>query len=315
MQHWWGAGEHWLFEMFQQRIEEMSGGRIVIDQLYWDGGLVPWNETHNALRAGTLDIIFDWGEPWIDTMPVGNVEYISSMLSKNVQQSWVLFGGYSGHGFGFTELMREEYLEKEGVYYIAPHFSDHSTFFLKDPIEKYDDLKGRRLWTSRVLGKIMEKVGMVSVVIPPEELYTSMASGIIDGVEWGGCACGWDMGWHEVAKYVTFPHVLPTVTASYTMMPDTWEALPDDLKYIVEVAVIMNSNDMRTAYRYREQEKLAIMMKDFGVTPIHLPEEEQEYYKELVLQTLDEYMEVDDLSREAGEIVKTWLAHFEGAVQ
>jgi hypothetical protein len=72
---------------------------------------------------------------------------------------------------------------------------------------------------------------------------------------------------------------------------------------------------MRTAYRYREQEKLAIMMKDFGVTPIHLPEEEQEYYKELVLQTLDEYMEVDDLSREAGEIVKTWLAHFEGAVQ
>ena len=93
MQHWWGAGEHWLFEMFQQRIEEMSGGRIVIDQLYWDGGLVPWNETHNALRAGTLDIIFDWGEPWIDKMPMGNVEYISSMLSRNIQQSWVLFGG------------------------------------------------------------------------------------------------------------------------------------------------------------------------------------------------------------------------------
>ena len=156
---------------------------------------------------------------------------------------------------------------------------------------------------------------MVSVVIPPEELYTSLASGIIDGVEWGGCACGWDMGWHEVAKYVTFPHVLPVVTASYTMMPDTWESLPDDLKHIVETAVVLNSVDMRTAYRYREQEKLAIMEKDFGVTKITMSEEEQAFYRGLVLQTLDEYMEVDALSREAGEIVKAWLEHFEGAYQ
>ena len=72
---------------------------------------------------------------------------------------------------------------------------------------------------------------------------------------------------------------------------------------------------MRTAYRYREQEKLAIMEKDFGVTKITMSEEEQAFYRGLVLQTLDEYMEVDALSREAGEIVKAWLEHFEGAYQ
>ena len=100
MQHWWGAAEQYLFEMFADRLEMMSDGRIIIDQLYWDGGLVPWDETHNALRAGTLDIIFDWGEPWLDNMPVsGNLEQISGILAQNIDQIWVLFGGYGHPGF------------------------------------------------------------------------------------------------------------------------------------------------------------------------------------------------------------------------
>lgn len=311
MQHWWGAGEHYLFEMFGERLEEMSGGRIVIDQLYWDGGLVPWDGTHNALKAGTLDIIFDWGEPWADNMPLaGNMEQIAGCLAQDIDQIWTLFGGYSGEGFGLTELFRQDYLEKVGLYYIAPHFSDRSALFLKDPIEKWNDLKGRRLFAGRVVGKILEPTGMVPVAIPPEELYTSLASGIIDGVEWGGTACGWDMGWHEVAKYAMLTYVKPVVPGSYVVTVDTWESLPDDLKNILEAAVIMNSNDIRTSYNYREAEKLAIMEQDFGVTAIYLSEEEQEYYREMVMETLDEYMTADEPSRIAGEKMYEWLRHF-----
>ena len=309
MQHWWGAAEQYLFEMFADRLEMMSDGRIIIDQLYWDGGLVPWDETHNALRAGTLDIIFDWGEPWLDNMPVsGNLEQISGILAQNIDQIWVLFGGYGHPGFGFTEILREEYKTKEDLYYIAPHFNDRSALFLKDPIDKLDDLKGRKLWMGRVTGQVLHPTGVANSVIPPEELYTSLASGLIDGVEWGACACGWDMGWHEVAKYIVVqPYVKPIVVSSYVVTPETWESLPDDLKSILEAAVHLNTFDMRTSYNYRESEKMAVMEKDWDVTAIYLPEDEQEYYRELVMNTLDEYMNEDSMSRTAGEKIYQWL--------
>ena len=154
-------------------------------------------------------------------------------------------------------------------------------------------------------------VGFTNSTIPPEELYTSLASGIIDGLEWGGPACGWDMAWHEVTNYILLrPRMMSCCTWHFVMAPEKWEALPDDLKAAVQVAIRDNSRYMRTAYEYRNRTKLEIMQKEYGIQVIDLGEEGQAQHAAWELEVLEEYMQADATCQKAGEAVKAWLTLF-----
>jgi len=283
MQHGWGSGETWLFEQFVEVLTELTGGRIVIDTLVPDGGLVPASEVHHALKTGVLDIAFDAGWWYEDVMPVCHIEYLVGMMSSNIEESFCLWdtrvdGDGLPIGFGLTDIFREEYLKVEGIYYVAPHFNDDTRLWLREPISKLEDLEGRILWVPHVVEDTLP-VGFANSTIPPEELYTSLAAGIIDGVEWGGPACGWDMGWHEVVHYILArPRMMSCCTWHFVMAPEKWEALPPDLQAAIVVAVGDNSRYMRTAYEYRNRAKRKIMVEEYGLNVIDLgPEGEAQH--------------------------------------
>ena len=52
---------------------------------------------------------------------------------------------------------------------------------------------------------ILEALGAVVLAIPGAELYTSLDTGIIDAGEFVSPKENWDVGLHEVTKYVLFP--------------------------------------------------------------------------------------------------------------
>lgn len=303
-----------MFESFYKQLEEMSGGRIVID-MYPSEGLVPFGEEFAALRSGVLDILHTEPWAWGGILPVADVEVMVSLFSPGPLESRVLFEERTDYenlpfGFGLLKVLREEYLEKEDAYYIRPIFGDVSGMFLKEPITKWGDLKGRKVWVVPLCAKVLEPTGMVTANIPPEEIYTSLATGIIEGVSWGGTSCGWDMGWHEVTSYFVKPNIQNICNCSYLMSPEAWQALPDDIQAIVEAAIIYNGNFIKNAYTYRELDREKRMVEEHGLTVIQLPPEEIQKYRQWSLRVLEELIQVDEASREAGEIIKDWLEFF-----
>jgi len=154
----------------------------------------------------------------------------------------------------------------------------------------------------------LKETGCVNTNIPPEELYTSLAAGIIDGLEWGGPACGWDMGWHEVTNYVVMkPAMFPTVTWHMVMSPETWESLDESLQSAVMMAARNNMQYMRTCYEYRNISKLEIMQRDFGLQAIYLSDEEVEQMYGWCVQVIQDIMQRDDTCYEAGSRMLDWM--------
>jgi len=315
-QHDWGAGENWLFESFGQEMEAMSNGRIKVD-MFPGGGLIAWGEQMEALRMGTLDVYF-MEHIWKSLIPVTMIEMAATQLGPGAYPMKVLYDNrkdYEGlpFGFGLLDVVREAYLEQQGVYYILPSFNDVGNFFLKFPISKLEDLKGKKVYMySHMAGVLAPRTGVVVVDLPPEELYTSLAAGIIDGVGFGAAACGWDMGWHEVTEYfLESPSNYDPVQNALLMAPEKWYALPDDLKAIVENAFTQNIEYMKTAYYYRETYKKQVMEEDYGIQMINLPQEEVDKYHRWVMEEVDEIMEEDEYCREAGEMLKEWVKFYE----
>ena len=91
----------------------------------------------------------------------------------------------------------------------------------------------------RVFGieaKWYEKMGAVTVLLPGEELYTGLATGVIDGARWGCPSNTIGMGLHEQAPYVIYPASMPAPGNCYLANPKAWNSLTDDLKAIIDDA-------------------------------------------------------------------------------
>jgi len=314
LQQSWGSAETWLFDPFVQRLEELTDGRMVIDGVYCYDGLVPEAEALEALRAGTLNLAHAWGDLWADEIPVGRVEAMIMQFAEQVQRTWVLYDDrvdYEGvpFGFGVEQALRDEYA-KHGIYYICTWMCDESTFFLREPFESIFDLKGRKVWATVPQAKVLEPTGIVSSLVPPEELYSSLATGIVDAVSWGACACAWDMGFHEVCKYVWKPSFSPLITQHLITSVEQWNALPDDLKACVEAAAAYGSQHTRTNFIYREMARQKAMQEDFGVEVCWVSPEEQKWLLDRKVEILKEYMKVDEASRDVGQKILDWLKFY-----
>jgi TRAP-type C4-dicarboxylate transport system substrate-binding protein len=297
-------------------MEAMSNGRIKVD-MYPGGGLVAWGEQMEALRMGTLDLYF-MEHMWKSLIPVTMIEMYATQLGPEAYAMKVLYDNrkdYEGlpFGFGLLDVVRAAYLEQQDVYYILPSFNDVGNFFLRFPISKWEDLKGHKVYMySHMADVLAPRTGVTVVDRPPEELYTSLAAGIIEGVGFGAAACGWDMGWHEVTSYmIEWPCNYNPVQNALLMAPDKWHALPDDIKAIVKNAFTQNIEYMKTAYYYRETYKKKVMEEDYGIEMINLPQEEGDKYYGWVMEELEEVMGLDEYCREAGEIVKEWVQFYD----
>ena len=304
-----------MFEPFGEYLEELSDGRIVVES-YSADALVPCGEMLEALRQGTLDIAFCEGGMWGATIPVGDIETLTAFIARDYKHVQALYEDRLDYeslpfGFGLKNICRDQYLEKENIYYIQNIYTDSSVLWLNEPIKTFDDLDGMKLWIWPIVARALEPSGAVLSTVPAEELYSAKASGIVNGSMWGGTACGWDMGWHEIMGYILRPAFQTTAPNAYLMAPEAWHALPDDLKTMVQAAVIYDSDFMVAAYTYRDIAKQKVMEEEYGLEVLTLPQEEWDKWAQWCVDVLEEMKVENEENREAVDLVLEWMKFFD----
>ena len=122
----------------------------------------------------------------------------------------------------------------------------------------------------------MTKLGVSQVALPLEELYSALAMGTIDALQYAGPAVHWDLKLMEVAKYHMFPSWLgPQRCANLLWNMDHWKALPDDLKRIIELAAYDTSYRYYMTYSIANVKAIDRMKKEYGVQVTSIPVEER----------------------------------------
>lgn len=287
---------HWA-----KSIEKISNGRIKIE-LHPDGTFCSASDMITFLNRGTFDAAITYGGYYVGKLPEANLEACIPMAFRNHFEVWDFM-----YPRGFQEIIQESYSKLGVRYWGAPsdcYYGIATTF----PINTIDDLKGKKIRATGLIGKFLEKLGASVTVIPGSELYMALKLGTIDGAVYGGGTILKE-NMHEVIKYwVNYP-TLGHTNAALLVSNKSIDKLPDDLKAIVENATQYILLDSALQY-LKESEDMVIKLESLGPKMVLLPESDVQKMTEIAMIIWDEMAKENQASEKGIKILKEQLKYY-----
>jgi TRAP-type mannitol/chloroaromatic compound transport system substrate-binding protein len=111
-------------------------------------------------------------------------------------------------------------------------------------------------------------------------VYTALERGVVDGTDWGTLAMNQELGYHKLAKYPLYPGVHSMPMSDLVVNLKKWNALPDDLKAIVQAAARDFCRQMIEKNGY-DDVQVAMKAKQLGFEPIDWSAEERRKFREI----------------------------------
>jgi TRAP-type C4-dicarboxylate transport system substrate-binding protein len=227
-----------IFESFGTNIKRMSNNRLQLEIINAGAGIGPM-EFLNSVSNGIIESALVYPPLHQGQIPFGVVEVglpggpdsLDKLRSLQMQ--------------GWSDVLSAAYA-KHGVHWLpsAPQISVY--LLTKAPIKNLDDMKRLKVRAVGSYGKMMRALGSAPVVISYAEIYTSLATGVIDGWAGSNLIEFSDSKAYEVAKYLYPLRVSGLQSAPIIINTDVWNNLSDDLKAIVEAANILFGEQMRS---------------------------------------------------------------------
>ena len=279
MQSLWQAGSvnQKVFANWTDDVKKASGGRIEITPLPV-GAVVGYAETLDAVGAGILEGHHSGGPYFSGKEPaLALTGDLSGGFENPYQmQMWFYYGGG-------IELAREIY-KKFNIHYIGPVWWGVESIPAKKAINTLEDFKGVKMRVPEGLGaEIFRRLGAGVVTLPGSEVYTSLERGVIEASDWGTLGMNQDLGYHKIAQFPLYPgfHSMPAAEVAVNL--DKWNALPDDLKAMMDMAVREFAVDMVQTIALEDM-KAFKAAKTEGVQPIDWPQSERRRFREVAQQ-------------------------------
>ena len=219
-------------EFFIEQVREMSAGRLNIT-LFTAGELVPAFEVLDAAAAGVVQVASEAPTYWAGKNAAFDILGINPMAMTTLDYITWLYEG------GGLELMREIYAQ-HGVHVIPTTvLPPDSGFHTADvPLRTIADFEGMALRApSASIIWLLDQIGAKGMKMPGGEVYMALELGTVDGAEFSTSSTSYLLKLHEVTRYWNTPAwFAPATVITMSINMDAWEALPDDLKAIVEAA-------------------------------------------------------------------------------
>ena len=96
-----------------------------------------------------------------------------------------------------------------------------------------------RVRTPGLYMDILNNLGASVSPLPGGEIYLALERGVIDAAEFSAPAIDYPMGFDEITKYVIQPGVhQPGIQCALFFNKDAYDKLPDDLKWIINIAAM-----------------------------------------------------------------------------
>jgi TRAP-type mannitol/chloroaromatic compound transport system substrate-binding protein len=137
--------------------------------------------------------------------------------------------------------------------------------------------------------EVIQRAGAVAVNLPGSELFTSLATGVIDATEWNGPFNDMAFGLHEVAPFYYYPgwHE-PSGVLEALVSKDAYESLSPHMKTVFEAACRAEADYVVAEFAARNQEALKTLTEQHGVELRRFPDDVLATLRRLSLATMNE---------------------------
>ena len=259
----WGPG----MERFAAQVKELSDGELSI-RVYGAGELVPALGTFDAVSAGEIQMGHAASYYWQGKLPASpfftNVPF--GMDSRGMH-AWLQHGG--------GQELWDELMQPYKVRCIPCGNTGHQpTGWFNKEIKTIADLKGLKVRVPGLAGKVYARAGAAPILLPGGDLYTSLATGVIDAVEWVGPYHDVLMGLHKAATilYGTSWHE-PGPVLELMINDAAWNSLTPRLQSLVKMAAADTTLWMQTQWEAQNARYLQQLKKEEKIRLLSLPPE------------------------------------------
>lgn len=231
--------------LFSKWVKEMSDGDLEI-KVYGGGELVPPLEVFDAVSSGVAEMGSGAAYYWAGKIPSAPF-FASVPFGMNAQQvnSWL----YSGGGL---DKWRAIYEPHGVIPFPGGNTGVQMGGWFKRKINSVDDLRGLKMRIPGLGGKVMERVGVIPVLLAGSEIYTGLERGVIDAAEWIGPFNDYRMGFQQIAPYYYAPGWHETGSVLEVLVNQkAFHSLPSDLKMVVETAAARLNSWMLSEFDYQ----------------------------------------------------------------
>jgi TRAP-type mannitol/chloroaromatic compound transport system substrate-binding protein len=298
----WAAGSlpHRLNEQFGARVKAASNGRLIIDVLP-GGSVVAAADSLDALSAGVLDSqnsgpAYNTGKDAAFAL-LGDLN--GGWETPAQAQDWMERGG------GLA-LARELY-RRHNVHFVRGLWYGQESLVSKKPLRTLADFKGLKLRAPTGMGQdIFRNLGAAPVNLPGSEVYTALERGVVDASDWGTLSMNQELGYHKLAKYPSWPgyHSMPMNDISVNLK--RWNALPEDLRKVVEIAADEFARDM-VEKNGAADAQIAGGAKAAGLELVDLAAADRRRFREVAQGVWKKYADRTPTAKRVYESQTAWL--------
>ena len=250
-----------------ERIGELSDGRLAID-VFAAGELIPALEVFDAVARGTMQIAHSSPTYWRGVLPAAPLfSSVPFGMLPGEHKAWL------DHGGGLA-LWREIYGARGIVPFVAGNTGAQMGGWFNREINTVADLAGLKMRISGLGAEVMRRAGAVPVILPGSELFTSLATGVIDATEWNGPFNDMAWGLHEVARYYYYPgwHE-PSGVLECLVGARAFESLSPHLQNVIAAACREEADYVIGEFAARNQQALEVLTQEHGVELRRFPDE------------------------------------------
>ncbi len=260
-------------KLFAERVKALSGGRLELEILPV-GALVPAFEVLDATHRKIIDCAHSAAAYW---------------LGRN--RAATLFGPAPGGPFGMDTLDYLGWLNEGGGQELYQEFyrdvlrrnvvpvpltsaSPQSLGWFRNPVNSWEDLRGRKCRQTGITAEVFSKSGMATVNMPGAEIIPAAERGVIDCAEWVGPAEDMQIGFHTVWKnfYVTSVHE-PATVPELLINGAAWNALSKEHQEIIRSAALEASIRALLTTNHRNASAVAELREKHGVNVQRTPDD------------------------------------------
>jgi TRAP-type mannitol/chloroaromatic compound transport system substrate-binding protein len=215
-----------------EEVQIMSGGTLKM-KVYEPGKLVPAFEILDAVSSGKISSGYTTAGYWAGKIPAAP---LFSAVPFGPEAGEYMAWMYYGNGLTLYQQMYDQAGYNVKVLPCAVIAPETSGWFAKE-INSPEDLQGLKMRFFGLGGKVMEKLGVATSLLPGGEIFPALEKGAIDATEFSMPAIDQRLGFHKVVKYNYFPgwHQQATVF-ELLINKDVWEGASEQHQHILAEA-------------------------------------------------------------------------------
>ena len=264
---------------FAKKVNDMTGGDLKIEVLP-AGAVVPAFGLLDAVSKGTLDgghgvLVYHYGKQTALALWGSGPAY---GMDANMLLSWHKYGGGK-------QLLDKLYKSINANVVSFPYgpMPTQPLGWFKKPITKADDLKGLKFRTVGISIDVFTGLGAAVNALSGGEIVPAMDRGLLDAAEFNNATSDRILGFADVSKVCMLQSYHQNAEQFEILFNKTkFDALPDKMRALIEIAVEAASADMswKAVDRY-SKDYIELQTKDkvrFYKTPDGLLQKQLEVY-------------------------------------